>query len=170
MKIIGNKMLRENFEDKSLKNNEVNNINKDIETTNNKGLFMEIKKINKSIGKIREETIKDYNNLTVIEKADNKKLLNLQKKFDILEELNFNILKNDLNYIIKNNDNVNDDDIDYSFKEHYKTFKHTLSTEKRIELLNKYNNIFNNKVNINLDYEKQNPQILIQKLLLHLSN
>ena len=170
MKILGNKMLRENFEDKSIKNNEVNNINKDIETTNNKGLFMEIKKINKSIGKIREETIKDYNNLTVIEKADNKKLLNLQKKFDILEELNFNILKNDLNYIINNNDN--DADIDYSFNAHYKNFRYLLSTEKRIELLTKNNNIFlfNNKVNINLDYEKQNPQILIQKLLLHLSN
>ena len=50
-------MLKKNFEDKSLKNIEANNINKDIETTNNKGLFLETKKINKSIGKIKEETL-----------------------------------------------------------------------------------------------------------------
>ena len=165
MKILGNKTSRDNFVDKSLKNEEVNNINKDIGTINNKDLFPPTKKINKSIEKIKEETISEYNNLTLIEKNDNNKLLPLVKKFDILEELNFNILKNDLNYVKNKNDNNYSLD---SFIEHYKNFRHTLSTEKRIDLLNEYNNMIkNNKKEINLDYEKQDPQILIKNLLLN---
>ena len=128
---LGNKTSRDNFADKSLENEEVNNNNKDINTNNNRGLFPPIKKINKSIEKIKEETTNNYNNLTILEKADNNKLLALTKKFDILETLNFNILKNDLNYIKHNNDKDNNLN---SFSEHYKTFRHTLSTEKRIEL------------------------------------
>ena len=165
MKILGNKTSRDNFVDKSLKNEEVNNINKDIGTINNKDLFPPTKKINKSIEKIKEETISEYNNLTLIEKNDNNKLLPLVKKFDILEELNFNILKNDLNYVKNKNDNNYSLD---SFIEHYKNFRHTLSTEKRIDLLNEYNNMIkNNKKEINLDYEKQDPRILIKNLLLN---
>ena len=163
-------MSRDNFIDKSLKNDEVNNINKDIDTDNNKGLFLQTKKINRSIAKIKEETIKDYNSLTAIEKGDNNKLLTLVKKFDILETLNLNILQNDLNYLKNNNDN---DCNLHSFIEHYNIFRYTLSTEKRIDILNEYSNIIknnkikNNKEEINLNYEKQDPQNLIKNLLLN---
>ena len=147
MNFLGNKMSRDNFIDKSLKNDEVNNINKDIDTDNNKGLFLQTKKINKSIAKIKEETIKDYNSLTAIEKGDNNKLLTLVKKFDILETLNLNILQNDLNYLKNNNDN---DCNLHSFIEHYKIFRYTLSKEKRIDILNEYSNIIkNNKIKNN---------------------
>ena len=63
-------------------------------------------KVYKTILQLKEEAIKDYNELTETQKNDNSYLLKINEKFDILEEVNYNILINDFNKI-SNNKNVN---------------------------------------------------------------
>lgn len=94
------------------------------------------KKRFKTIQKIKEETIQEYNNLSSEEKKNNEKLLKLIEKFDIIDIINYNLLNNDLNNIKELSKEKNSQksvkcpkDI---FIEDYKQYRYTLLTNQRI--------------------------------------
>ena len=59
------------------------------------------KKTFKTIQIIKDEIIEEYNKLNHDEKLNNKILLKLIEKFDIIDTINYNLLSNDLNDIKK---------------------------------------------------------------------
>lgn len=109
---------------------------------------------------IKEEAIKEYNDLDEAQKQDNSVLLKINEKFDIIENINYNILNNDLIQISKSINN---------FIEDYNKYRYTLPTDKRINLLNKYLEAIKNLDNIKIDNEKKDPKIILKEILLDLN-
>jgi len=146
-------------------------------------------KIYKTIQQIKEEAIEEYNSLNETQKKDNSLLLKINEKFDILEDINYNILINDLNKIsknIKDNTQINDKNkveeiktinnnnnpnkiLNNTFIEDYKKYRYTIQTNKRIELLNKYLEINKNLYNIIFENEKKEPKVILKEILLNLN-
>ena len=127
-------------------------------------------KVYKTILQLKEEAIKDYNELTETQKNDNSYLLKINEKFDILEEVNYNILINDFNKISNkknaNNNNSNDTHID-DFIQDYKKYRYTVSKNKRIELLKKFLNINQDIKDIIIDNEYREPKDILKEVLLN---
>ena len=145
--LLGNKREREvnNEDDAEKENQKKEKLEDDIKP------LKTMLKVYKTILQLKEEAIKEYNNLTETQKNDNLFLLKVNEKFDILEEVNYNILINDINKIsinIKVNNKVNkeypNNDVNNNnsnvilindFIQDYKKYRYTISTNKSIELL-----------------------------------
>ena len=145
--LTGLKRVRENNNEKG----EDDKSNKRIKNTDNLNIIETSPKKYKTIQEIKLEAIDEYKNLNEIQKKNNTLLLKINDKFDILEDINYNILINDLNEISENANKansykiINDNETQTNnFLEDYKKYRYTLETKKRIELLNKYLNINEN--------------------------
>ena len=169
--LTGFKRVRENNNEKG----EDDKSNKRIKNTDNLNIIETSPKKYKTIQEIKLEAIDEYKNLNEIQKKNNTLLLKINDKFDILEDINYNILINDLNEISENANKANSYKIisdnetqTNNFLEDYKKYRYTLETKKRIELLNKYLNINENLNSIIFDNESKDPQIILKELLLKL--
>ena len=170
--LTGLKRVRENNNEKG----EDDKSNKRIKNTDNLNIIETSPKKYKTIQEIKLEAIDEYKNLNEIQKKNNTLLLKINDKFDILEDINYNILINDLNEISENANKansykiINDNETQTNnFLEDYKKYRYTLETKKRIELLNKYLNINENLNSIIFDNESKDPQIILKELLLKLN-
>lgn len=114
----------------------------------------------------------------------------MNEKFDILEEVNYNILINDFNKISNNikNDNIfkndknegnlnnniknndSNDTLINDFIQDYKKYRYTISTIKRIELLKNYMCIKQDMKDIVIDNESKDPKCILKEILLNLNN
>ena len=96
-KILGNKRDREPNKDYEKEEES----QKRIKDDENSKMLTKSLKIYKTMQQIKEETIKEYNDLDEMQKQDNSILIKINYKFNILENINYNILINDLNQIYK---------------------------------------------------------------------
>ena len=179
-KILGYKRGREE-ENKSntIEKEEENQKIKKI-SANSSILSKSLKKY-KTIQQIKDEAIKEYNSLNEEEKKDNSILIKINEKFDILEEVNYNILTNDLNEIQRNKNNIqnesneknkyNENIVDNknndnespnnNFIEDYKKYRYTIVTNRRIDLLNKYLEINKNLDDLKIENESKDPKVIL---------
>ena len=153
--LLGNKRERESNTDNEKEKESEKRIKRDEDSNIQAGLL----RIYKTIQQIKEEAVKEYNGLDEVQKQDNSILIKINEKFDILESINYNILINDLSQINKSINNFIDD---------YKKYRYTLSTNKRIEVLNKYNEINKISDNIIYDNETKDPQNILKEELINL--
>ena len=139
----------------------------------------------KTIQQIKNEAIQDYNNLTESQRKNNSFLIKINAKFDILENINFEILVNDLIQIeenikkgqqnsekSKNDKNNNNQEEIYinNFIENYKKYRFTIQTKKRIELLNKFLGLNLILKDITFANEKREPKDILKEVLLNLND
>ena len=179
--LLGNKREREvnNEDDAEKENQKKEKLEDDIKP------LKTMLKVYKTILQLKEEAIKEYNNLTETQKNDNLFLLKVNEKFDILEEVNYNILINDINKIsinIKVNNKVNkeypNNDVNNNnsnvilindFIQDYKKYRYTISTNKRIELLKNYLCKYQDIKDIKIDNESKDPKDILKEVLLNLN-
>ena len=101
--LTGLKRVREKNNEKG----EDDKSNKRIKNTDNLNIIETSPKKYKTIQEIKLEAIDEYKNLNEIQKKNNTLLLKINDKFDILEDINYNILINDLNEISENANKAN---------------------------------------------------------------
>ena len=180
--ILGYKRGREEENKSNTIEKEEENQNKKIKKISaNSSIISKSLKIYKTIQQIKDEAIKEYNSLNEEEKKDNSILIKINEKFDILEEVNYNILTNDLNEIQRNKNNIqnesnekdkyNENIVDNknndnesnnnNFIEDYKKYRYTIVTNRRIDLLNKYLEINKNLDDLKIENESKDPKVIL---------